>query len=73
VYYWFPQRGNLLTNEYIVKWYLFRDAVFRNRTDGALVRLTTPVRPGEDIAIADAQLADLARHVAARLGPFVPD
>jgi exosortase D (VPLPA-CTERM-specific) len=73
VYYWFPQRGHVLTNEYIVKWYLFRDAVTRNRTDGAMVRLTTPVRPGTDIAIADAQLADLARHVAAQLEAFVPD
>ena len=38
VCYWFPQRGNVLTNEYVVKWYLFRDAVTRNRTDGALAR-----------------------------------
>ena len=73
VYYWFPQRGHMLTNEYIVKWYLFRDAVTRNRTDGAMVRLTTPVHRGEDIAVAEEQLTELARHVAAQLEPFVPD
>jgi len=43
VYYWFQQRGRMLTNEYMVKWYLFWDALTRNRTDGALVRLITPV------------------------------
>ena len=41
VYYWFAQRGRMLTNEYLVKWYIFWDALTRNRTDGALVRLTT--------------------------------
>src|SRR5262249_5125643 len=43
VYYWFQQRGRAITNEYAVKWYIFWDALTRNRTDGALVRLTVPV------------------------------
>ena len=73
MYYWFPERGHVITNEYVAKWYLFRDAVTRNRADGAMVRLTTPVPRGEDIVIADARLADLARHVSAQLEPFVPD
>ena len=38
VYYWFAQRGRMLTNEYVVKWYIFWDALTRNRTDGALVQ-----------------------------------
>ena len=38
VYYWFQQRGRVITNEYLVKWYLFWDALTKNRTDGALVR-----------------------------------
>ena len=43
VYYWFDQRGRQMTNEYGVKWMIFWDALTRNRTDGALVRLVTPV------------------------------
>ena len=27
VYYWFQQRGRIITNEYLVKWYLFWDAL----------------------------------------------
>ena len=43
VYYWFQQRGRVITNEFVVKWYLFWDAITRHRTDGALVRLITAV------------------------------
>ena len=39
VYYWLQQRGRVLTNEYLVKWFLFRDALTRNRSDGSLVRV----------------------------------
>ena len=43
VYYWFAQRGRVLTSEYLVKWYIFQDGLTQNRTDGALVRVTTAV------------------------------
>ncbi len=46
VYYWFQGYGRIVANEYINKWYLFLDAVFKNRTDGALVRYVTAVLPG---------------------------
>ena len=32
VYYWFDQRGRNLTNEWLVKWYLFWDAVTMRRS-----------------------------------------
>ena len=32
VYYWFQQRGREMTNEYLVKWYLFWDSLTRRRT-----------------------------------------
>jgi hypothetical protein len=38
VYYWFQQRGRIITNEYLAKWFLFWDSLTRNRSDGALVR-----------------------------------
>jgi EpsI family protein len=42
-YYWFPQRGRILTNAYQLKLYTFWDALTQQRTDGALVRVITPV------------------------------
>jgi len=73
VYYWFQQRGRVITNEYMVKWYLFRDSLTRHRTDGALVRLVTPIRSGESYEAGDARLAQFAAGVAPRLDRYIPD
>lgn len=72
-YYWFQERGRVLTNEYLVKWLIFWDAVTRNRTDGALVRLITTVRPGEDVASGDARLKAFAAMLVSRLPAYIPD
>ena len=73
VYYWFQQRGRIITNEYLVKFYLFWDALTLNRTDGALVRVTTDLQPGEDPAIADKRLSLFAQSMMPKLSQFVPD
>ncbi len=72
VYYWFAQRGRNLTNEYLVKWYLFWDGMTRNRTDGALVRLVTPVRPNEDPSVADKRLVSLLKSIYPEIGKYIP-
>lgn len=72
VYYWFEQRGRTITNEYAVKWWLFWDSVSRGRSDGALVRLITPLSPSDSIAAADRRLQEVARLAIARLPAFVP-
>jgi exosortase D (VPLPA-CTERM-specific) len=73
VYYWFQQRGRNITNEWLVKWYLFWDSMTRNRTDGALVRLTVLVAPGEDLAEADRVLERFAAAVDPYLADYIPD
>ncbi len=73
VYYWFQQRGRNITSEYMVKWYLFVDALNVNRTDGALVRLTTFIRPGEDVADADDKLSRFASKVSVLLKDYIPE
>ncbi|WP_241546909.1 VPLPA-CTERM-specific exosortase XrtD [Thiohalobacter thiocyanaticus] len=73
VYYWFQQRGRVINNEYWVKWYLFQDALTRHRTDGALVRLTIPIQPGQDLADAEEALQEFAGVVVPKLGPYVPE
>jgi EpsI family protein len=56
VYYWYDERGRQIANEYLSKAYLLYDALTRNRSDGALVRLTTIIRPSEFESDADARL-----------------
>jgi exosortase D (VPLPA-CTERM-specific) len=72
VYYWFQQRGRIITGEYAVKWYLLWDALTRNRSDGAMVRLIAPVAPGGSEANADAALQEFARTLAPALTPYIP-
>ncbi len=73
VYYWFQQRGRVITNEFAVKWYLFWDALTRHRTDGALVRLIIASPPTAREADADRRLTDMAARVEATLTPYVPN
>jgi exosortase D (VPLPA-CTERM-specific) len=72
VYYWFDQRGRVITNEYLAKWYLFQDGLTMQRSDGALVRLTTPVPPGTDIAEADARLQDFLQEFYPIMSEYLP-
>lgn len=73
VYYWFQQRGRVISNEYMVKWYMFWDALTRNRTDGALVRLTTMVTPGESVESGEVRLRAFAALAVPELKEYVPD
>lgn len=73
VLYWFKQRDRNLTDEYQVKVYLLWDAFSRQRTDGALVRLASPISPGESEVLVDQRLQELAIAVGRELTRFVPD
>ena len=73
VYYWFRQRGRDMSNEYLVKWRLFTDAISRNRTDGSLVRLTINIPEGLDVRHADAALTEFLRAIYPLLPAYIPD
>lgn len=71
VYYWFEQRGRNLASEYDVKWYLFVDALLERRSDGALLRIITPI-DGRDVQAADTRLIQFVRDSYPRLRAFLP-
>jgi len=72
VYYWFDERGRAIANEWWSKWYLFADSLLKNRTDGALVRLTTQILPGELERDADNRLQSFMREVVPALKGYLP-
>jgi exosortase D (VPLPA-CTERM-specific) len=72
VYYWFVQRGRNVANEFLSKWYLFADALIKNRTDGALVRVTTPIYPGDSERDADRRLQAFVKVLVPRLKGYLP-
>jgi EpsI family protein len=73
VYYWFQQRGRFLNNEYLVKFYLLWDSITKGRTDGAMVRVTTPVFPHESVEQADARIQKLIAESQTLLQSYVPE
>jgi exosortase D (VPLPA-CTERM-specific) len=72
VYYWFQQRGRTITNEYLAKWYLFYDALTKNRTDGSLIRLVTSVGETEDMEAADQRLQTFMKDLIPELPAYIP-
>jgi exosortase D (VPLPA-CTERM-specific) len=72
VYYWYEERGVALASEYWSKVLLLKDAILENRTDGALVRLTTPILAGENESKADERLQEFARKVTPILANYLP-
>jgi exosortase D (VPLPA-CTERM-specific) len=71
-YYWFLQRGRVLTNAYQLKVFAFWDALTRQRTDGALVRLITPVYESEKLEDAEARLQGFVRDIVPVLAEYIP-
>ena len=72
VYYWFDQRGRILTNEYLVKLAILWDSLVRHRSDGALVRLVTDIRLGENPEDADRRLQQFMASAIPELENYIP-
>ena len=72
VYYWFPQRGRILHNLMELKLYAFWDAIVSRRTDGALVRIITPVDRAGGLAGAEARLQSFTKAVLPLMDHYLP-
>ncbi|MFT6772388.1 MAG: EpsI family protein [Paracoccaceae bacterium] len=75
VFYWFDQSSRHIASDYKAKAMLVWSGITEGRTDGALVRLTTAILPGESEDSAEARLmsflsvtrGQLALHVDGRV------
>jgi exosortase D (VPLPA-CTERM-specific) len=72
VYFWFQGRGRNFTSEYLAKFYLMWDGLFRRRTDGALVRLVMSVPDSKKIEPSRETMDKFALAVAKELGLYLP-
>jgi EpsI family protein len=70
VFYWYQGRGRVIASEYRAKFWMIADAIERNRTDSALVRLITPIDNGE--VPARARLVSFAKAVFPSLDQLLP-
>lgn len=73
VFYWYQGRGRVIASEYWGKFWMISDAITRNRTDGALVRLVTPILDKEGTAAAQARLVQFTQLLFPDLNEFIPN
>jgi len=72
VFYWYQAHGRVTPSEYWAKIYLVSDAIGMNRTDGALVRIVTPIAPPGEEAAAQARALEFAQKVLPLLDSYIP-
>jgi len=73
VIYWYQAHGRSVANEYMAKIYMATDALRMNRTDGALVRVITPIGTGEEVSEARKRAEEFAMQLAPLLPRFIPN
>jgi EpsI family protein len=73
VIYWYQAHGRSVANEYMAKIYMVADAIRLNRTDGALVRVITPIASSEDVSAARNRAERFTVQLAPLLPRFIPD
>jgi EpsI family protein len=66
------ERGRIQYDEFQVKWYIFWDALTRNRTDGALVRVSTFVPDIKQLDEAEQRLTEFVRVLDPKLAFYLP-
>ncbi len=71
VLYWYQSRGRVIASEYSAKAWMVVDALTRDRTDGALVRIITPQEGS--MSEARARAVAFASAIYPHLGEFVPN
>jgi len=69
-WYWAHDRG--VASDYWAKYYLVADSIRMDRSDGSLVRLKTPIYPGETADAAEQRLLPFANEIVPRLATYIP-
>jgi len=72
VLYWYQAHGRVVASEYWAKVYLVADSIRLNRTDGSLVRVTTPLQEGESLETAQKRAVGFAEGILPYLDRFIP-
>jgi len=74
VLYWYQSHGRVIASEYASKIYLVYDALRLNRTDAAMVRVTTPIAgtAASDERAAAARLIEFVQHMFPQLSALLP-
>ncbi len=72
VLYWYWAHDRAVASEYWAKFYLVTDSMRLNRSDGSLIRVTTPLRVGETTESAQERLLSFSGNVVPIINNYVP-
>jgi EpsI family protein len=72
VLYWYWAHNRGVASEYWAKFYLVKDAIEMNRSDGALVRITADMLPGETAVEAQQRLNPFTAEIVPLLNTYIP-
>ena len=72
VLYWFQAHDRAVASEYSAKYHLVADSILMNRSDGALVRLITPMYRHETPEAAQARIMGLGSQIVPQLSRYIP-
>jgi EpsI family protein len=70
--YWFWAHDRGVASEYWAKFYLVKDAIRMDRSDGALVRLVTPMFPDETPDAAQRRISPFTSALVPLLDDYIP-
>lgn len=72
VLYWYLAHDRVVASEYWAKYYLVADSIKMNRSDGSLIRLSTPILNNEKPEQAEDRLLSFAGLIVPRLDKYIP-
>ena len=70
ILYWYQDRGRIIASEYWARGYMIWDALTKNRSDGALVRVSLDV--GRDLQVARKYAREFVSDIWAPLSDVLP-
>lgn len=72
VLYWFQAHGRAVASDYSAKYYLIADSIRMHRSDGALIRLMSPMYPKESPDAAQVRMMRLGNQLLPLLDNYIP-
>jgi EpsI family protein len=72
VLFWYWGRGRGVASEDWADFYLVFDSLRLNRNDDALIRINTPLQPGEEPDAGQQRLLSLAEQMSPLVGSYIP-
>jgi EpsI family protein len=73
VIYWFQSHGRTVASEYWARLYLVEDSLRLNRSDGALVRVITPLAAQESVQDGKQRALAFTKRILPLLGGYIPE